>query len=211
LGRLATAELLGSAEPAGELAFRHPLTHEVAYRTQLLDRRRRTHAAVARGLLAMHGSAAPTHAALLAHHFEEASEYLEAARWHERAGRRVARSDPADGVRHCRQVTALLAALPESRETMTLAQTSRIALLEVGRLASARTTAAHALAELARVAGLREAVGHSTAPALCRTWWELASVYLGHAAEAQAALEALLAEESDSGLQALYGTHGFLC
>ena len=296
LGRLATAELLGSAEPAGELAFRHPLTHEVAYRTQLLDRRRRTHAAVARGLLAMHGSAAPTHAALLAHHFEEASEYLEAARWHERAGRRVARSDPADGVRHCRQVTALLAALPESRETMTLALTSRIALLEigriagieereardlfddaravaerlqdrggqaflltsygrlrgfagdvaqylacseraaelaeasddavlefemrsvlahaqlaVGRLASARTTAAHALAELARVAGLREAVGHSTAPALCRTWWALASVYLGHAAEAQAALEALLAEESDSGLQALYGTHGFLC
>src|SRR5438094_418936 len=296
LGRLATAELLGSAEPAGELAFRHPLTHEVAYRTQLLDRRRRTHAAVARGLLAMHGSAAPTHAALLAHHFEEASEYLEAARWHERAGRRVARSDPADGVRHCRQVMALLAALPESRETMTLALTSRIALLEigriagieereardlfddaravaerlqdrggqaflltsygrlrgfagdvaqylacseraaelaeasddavlefemrsvlahaqlaVGRLASARTTAAHGLAELARVAGLREAVGHSTAPALCRTWWALASVYLGHAAEAQAALEALLAEESDSGLQALYGTHGFLC
>ena len=296
LGRLATAELLGSAEPAGELAFRHPLTHEVAYRTQLLDRRRRTHAAVARGLLAMHGSAAPTHAALLAHHFEEASEYLEAARWHERAGRRVARNDPADGVRHCRQVTALLAALPESRETMTLALTSRIALLEigriagieereardlfddaravaerlqdrggqaflltsygrlrgfagdvaqylacseraaelaeasddavlefemrsvlahaqlaVGRLASARTIAEHALTELARVAGLREAVGRSTAPALCRTWWALASVYLGHAAEAQAALEALLAEESDSGLQALYGTHGFLC
>src|SRR5207302_2569608 len=80
------------------------------------------------------------------------------------------------------------------------------AQLAVGRLASARTTAAHALAELARVAGLREAVGHSTAPALCRTWWALASVYLGHAAEAQAALEALLAEESDSGLQALYGT-----
>src|SRR5207249_9847210 len=85
------------------------------------------------------------------------------------------------------------------------------AQLAVGRLASARTTAAHALAELARVAGLREAVGHSAAPALCRTWWALASVYLGHAAEAQAALEALLAEESDSGLQALYGTHGFLC
>src|SRR5881628_2257627 len=255
LGRLATAELLGSAEPAGDLAFRHPLTHEVAYRTQLLDRRRRTHAAVARGLLAMHGSAAPTHAALLAHHFEEASEYLEAARWHERAGRRVARSDPADGVRHCRQVTALLAALPESRETMTLALTSRIALLEIGRIAGIEEREARDLfddaravaerlqdrggqaflltsygrlrgfagdvaqylacseraAELARVAGLREAVGHSTAPALCRTWWALASVYLGHAAEAQAALEALLAEESDSGLQALYGTHGFLC
>jgi len=83
--------------------------------------------------------------------------------------------------------------------------------LAVGRLAAARATAEHALAELARVAGLREAIGHSTAPAWCHTWRALASAYLGHAAEAQAALEALLAEESGSGLQALYGTHGFLC
>ena len=62
-------------------------------------------------------------------------EHLEAARWHERAGRRVARSDPAQGAGHCRRVTALLAALPESRETLTLELTSRIALLEIGRIA----------------------------------------------------------------------------
>lgn len=105
LARLATAELLGPAESAGRFAFRHPLTQEVAYRTQLLDRRRATHAAVARALLTIHGAAAATHAALLAHHFEEAGERLEAARWHEQAGRRVARSDPANGARHCRRVT----------------------------------------------------------------------------------------------------------
>jgi predicted ATPase len=99
LERLVTAELLAPGGLPGEHAFRHPLTHEVAYRTQLLDRRRGTHAAVARALLAIHGSAAPAHAALLAHHFEEAREHLEAARWHERAGRRVARSDPAQGAR----------------------------------------------------------------------------------------------------------------
>ena len=40
----------------------------------------------------------------------DAGELLEAARWHEQAGRRIARSDPADGVRHCRRVTTLLAA-----------------------------------------------------------------------------------------------------
>jgi adenylate cyclase len=296
LERLATAELLGPAEPPGECAFRHPLTHEVAYRTQLLDRRRRTHASVARALLAIHGSAAPTHAALLAHHFEEAGEHLEAARWHERAGRRVARSDPAVGVRHCRRVTKLLAALPESRETLMLELTSRIALLEIGRIAGieereaqdlfeearavaerlgdrgghaflltsygrlcglagdvaqylacaeraaelaersddavlafemhavlahaqlavgrldpARAIAERALAELARDAELREALGRSTAPAFCRIWWALASAYLGKAAEAQAGLEALLADEKEGGLEALYGTHGFLC
>src|SRR5262249_39613323 len=44
LDRLAAAELLGPSERPGEPAFRHPLTHEVAYRTQLQDRRGRTHA-----------------------------------------------------------------------------------------------------------------------------------------------------------------------
>jgi predicted ATPase/class 3 adenylate cyclase len=296
LERLATAELLGPAAPAGERVFQHPLAHEVAYRTQLLDRRRRTHAGVGRALLAIHGSAAPTHAALLAHHFEEAGEHLEAARWHEHAGRRVARSDPAAGVRHCRKVTTLLAAVPESRESLTLELTSRIALLEIGRIAGieeresrvlfeearavverlgdraghaflltsygrlcglagdvaqylacaeraaaladaaddaalafemlavlahaqlavgrlgpARAIAGRALAELARDAELREALGRSTAPAFCRIWWALASAYLGKAAEAQAGLEALLADDNESGLEALYGTHGFLC
>ena len=296
LERLVTAELLAPGGLPGEHAFRHPLTHEVAYRTQLLDRRRGTHAAVARALLAIHGAAAPAHAALLAHHFEEAREHLEAARWHERAGRRVARSDPAQGAGHCRRVTALLAALPESRETLTLELTSRIALLEIGRIAGieerdaqdlfeearavaerlgdraghaflltsygrlcglagdvaqylacaeraeelaagsddavlafemravlahaqlavgrldpARAIAGRALAELARVAGLREALGRSTAPAFCRIWWALASAYLGKVADAQTGLEALLADEEDEALHALYGTHGFLC
>ena len=93
--RLTMAELLAPAEGPGASTFCHPLTQEVAYRTQLLDRRRRTHTGVARALLAIHGAGASAHAAILAHHFEEGGEPLEAARWHEHAGRRVARSDPA--------------------------------------------------------------------------------------------------------------------
>src|SRR5439155_345594 len=71
--------------------------------------------------------------------------------------------------------------------------------------------AERALTEVAQVAGLREAVGRSTAPGLCRVWWALASAHLGRTAEAEAALEALLAEESERALQALYGTHAILC
>jgi len=297
LERLSMADLLGldPAHSPGQQAFRHPLAQEVAYRTQLLDRRRDTHAAIARALLAVHGPVAATHAALLAHHFDEAGQRLEAARWHEQAGRRVARSDPADGVRHCRRVTTLLAAVPESRETLMLELTSRIALLEigriagieereagelfdeagafaerlqdkaghaflltsygrlcglagdvgrylacaeratafaegsdavfefemrsvlahaqlaVGRLAPARATAQRALSEVARIAGLREVVGRSTAHGLCRVWWALASAHLGRTDEARGVLQALLAEEDEHALQALYGTHGFLC
>src|SRR5258705_728311 len=79
LERLSTTELLGPAESPGQLAFRHPLAQEVGYRTQLLDRRRGTHAAIARALLTIHGPEAPTHAALLAHHFDEAADRLQAA------------------------------------------------------------------------------------------------------------------------------------
>jgi class 3 adenylate cyclase len=295
LERLSAAELFGPADAAGQYVFTHPLMQQVAYRTQLQDRRRATHAAVANALLALHGPVAATHAALLAHHFDEAGERLEAARWHERAGRRVARSDPADGVRHCRRVASLLAAVPESRETLMLALTSRIARLEIGRIAgidereahelfdearavaerlddkaghaflltsygrlcglagdvgqylgcaeraralaersdpvfefemrsvlahaqlavgrleAARSTAEHALTDVARIAGLRESLGRSTAPGLCRVWWALASAHLGQTAEAEAALQALLAEESERALHALYGTHAFLC
>jgi class 3 adenylate cyclase/tetratricopeptide (TPR) repeat protein len=296
LERLATAELLGPAESPGDRAFRHPLTQEVAYRTQLLDRRRLTHARVARALLAIHGPTAPTHAALLAHHFEEAGESLEAARWHEQAGRRGARNDPADGARHCRKVTTLLAVIPESRESLMLQLTSRIALLEIGRMAgieehesqllfeeaqavverledpegyaflltsygrlcglagdvaqylacarraaelgvecadaalvfemrtvlahaqlgsghlqAARATAEQALADFGRDRELHEMLGRSTAPTFCRIWWALASAYAGRVPEAQAGLEALLGDEKEIGLEALYGTHGFLC
>jgi class 3 adenylate cyclase len=297
LDQLAAAELLEPGGAPGICAFRHPITHEVAYRAQLQDRRRRTHAGVARALLAVHGAeAAAGPAALLAHHFEEAGARLEAARWHERAGRRVARSDPADGARHCRRVTELLVGLPASRETLVLELTSRIARLEIGRIAGidgdearrvfqeaaaiaqrlgdgdghaflltsygrlcglggdvaqylacaaravelaeesadpglgfemsavlahaqlaagqlepARRTAEGALDALERSADLRRVLGRSTAPALCRIWWALATAYLGDAAAAQFGLEALLAEEKADGLEALSGTHGFLC
>jgi class 3 adenylate cyclase len=163
LARLSAAELLGPAEAPDQRAFRHPLAHEVAYRMQLADRRRVTHAAIARALLAIHGPAAATHAALLAHHFDEAGERLEAARWHEQAGRRVARSDPADGARHCRRVTTLLAAVPESRETLTLELTSRIALLEIGRIAGIEAREAQELFEEARAVAerLADPAGHA--------------------------------------------------
>jgi tetratricopeptide (TPR) repeat protein len=46
---------------------------------------------------------------------------------------------------------------------------------------------------------------------LCRVWWALASAHLGRTAEVDAALEALLAEEHERAVHALYGTHAILC
>jgi class 3 adenylate cyclase/tetratricopeptide (TPR) repeat protein len=150
LARLAAADLLGTVDPFGKCAFRHPLTHEVAYRTQLADGRRRTHGDVARALIGLDGAEASARAPLLAHHYEEAGETLEAAHWHERAGRRIARSDPEDGARHCHRAAELVASLDESAETLTLALTSRIALLEIGRIAGMEERDARLLFEEGR-------------------------------------------------------------
>ena len=74
-----------SLYPVAEYAFKHPLTQEVALRSQLQERRRRTHAAVAGALEEANGERLDETAALLAHHHEEAGDAAAAARWHRRA------------------------------------------------------------------------------------------------------------------------------
>ena len=71
--------------PVFEYAFKHPLTHEVAYGSQLAARRAQVHAAVARAVEVQAGNKVDEQAALLAHHCAQAGEPLAAARWYRRA------------------------------------------------------------------------------------------------------------------------------
>ena len=71
--------------PERVLAFRHPLTREVAYGTQLAEHRAATHAAAARAMIELEPDRLDELAALVAHHMEEGDEALEAARWSARA------------------------------------------------------------------------------------------------------------------------------
>ena len=71
--------------PVFGYAFKHPLTQEVAYQSQLQSRRAVVHAAVARALEVQAHDKLDEQAALLAHHCELAGEILNAARWHKRA------------------------------------------------------------------------------------------------------------------------------
>ena len=72
--------------PEALYAFKHPLTQEVAYGSQLGERRAAVHAAVARAIAEQYPERLDERAALLAQHWEAAGETLEAARWHARAG-----------------------------------------------------------------------------------------------------------------------------
>lgn len=103
--------------PLVEYAFKHPLTQEVALSSQLKERRRGTHAAVARAIAAASPQRLEEQAALLAHHWEEAGETLEAMRWYRRAAEWVATSDFAEAFKHWQRLRALTASCvtqPES-------------------------------------------------------------------------------------------------
>ena len=102
-------------------SFGHPLTQEVAYGSQLGERRRRTHAAAARALESLQTGRVGERAAVLAYHWERAGEALAAARWHRRAAEWASTSNGAEALRHWQQVLALVATIPETDETVALA------------------------------------------------------------------------------------------
>ena len=109
-----------SLYPEPEYAFRHPLTQEVALHSQLSDRRRRAHAAIAGAIAELRASRLDEEAGVLAYHWEEAGEALEAARWHRRAARWTEETDPSESLRRCYKVRTLLAGAAESPETIAL-------------------------------------------------------------------------------------------
>ncbi|MFZ0887044.1 MAG: adenylate/guanylate cyclase domain-containing protein, partial [Candidatus Binataceae bacterium] len=96
-----------SLYPVAEYIFKHPLTQEVALASQLQERRRRLHAAVARVIEAAHAHDLDQQAALLAHHWEEAADFVQAVHWHRRAAEWAGARDPVEGLRHWRKVRDL--------------------------------------------------------------------------------------------------------
>ncbi len=139
--------------PEPVFAFKHPLTQEVAYGSQLGERRAADHAAVARAIEAQHPEQLDERAALLAQHWEAAGEALEAARWNARTASWSGTRDPADSLRHWRKVRELADALPESEESAGLGLTARIFILQYGwRIGIEHEEAAEVFAEAEKMA-----------------------------------------------------------
>lgn len=116
--------------PERILAFRHPLTREVAYDTQLSEQRRATHAAVARALAELNPDRHDELAALVASHWEKGGDPLEAARWAAKAAFWAGASQPHEALRLWATVTRLTDDLEESEETVALGLSSRLLQLD---------------------------------------------------------------------------------
>jgi class 3 adenylate cyclase/tetratricopeptide (TPR) repeat protein len=205
LRELIEAGFLYEAElyPERMLAFRHPLTREVAYGTQLADRRTATHAAAARAIVELEGDRHDELAGLIAQHFEEGEERLEAARWYARAAHWAGHSRPQDALRLWQRVTALADALEQSEETLALALVSRMLQLEYAwRLGMDRERADALAAEAEEIAA---GCGDLRSQALLRLLSSARPGVSGHTDEwVRYAEEAIvLADESgDPGLRA---------
>jgi class 3 adenylate cyclase len=88
LSNLQRADLV-RVDGAKQWAFKHPLTQEVAYGSQLLEARQSRHDLVARSLQKLHETHLGEHADLIAHHWEGAGKRREASRWRRLAALRV--------------------------------------------------------------------------------------------------------------------------
>jgi len=120
-----------SLHPVAEYSFTHPLTQEVALRSQLRDRRERTHVAVARAIEASSREKLDERAALLAYHWEEAGEALTAAQWHRRAALWAGWSRLEEARRHWKRVRALLPSELTAPEVVGVALEARLRLLDL--------------------------------------------------------------------------------
>jgi class 3 adenylate cyclase/tetratricopeptide (TPR) repeat protein len=117
--------------PERILAFRHPLTREVAYGSQLAEQRRPLHTATAWALVEANPDRHEELAALIAHHLQEGGETREAARWSARAAFWAGHSQPREAQRLWRTVMELAAELDEDEESAALSVASRLQLLDL--------------------------------------------------------------------------------
>ena len=118
LAALLAAELINERAiyPVAEYSFKHPLTHEVALRTQLTTARRARHAAVAQAIAEAATDRLNEYAGLLAHHWNEAGEAMRAATWHVHAARWVRHTDLTASRRHWVEARRLLVTLADSAD-----------------------------------------------------------------------------------------------
>src|SRR6516165_351914 len=109
LSNLVAGEFVYEQElyPEALYAFKHPLTQEVAYGSQLGERRGTVHAGVAQAIAAHYPEQLEERSALLAQHWEAAGETLEAARWHARAAAWSGTNDPTQSLSHWSRARAL--------------------------------------------------------------------------------------------------------
>ena len=131
LTSLQSAEFLYETRlfPEHEYTFKHALTHEVAYGSLLLERRRVLHARIVEALEALAGERVAEQVERLAHHALRGEVWDKALAYCRQAGEKaMARSAYREAVGYFEQALSALPHLPEQRDTREQAIDLRLAL-----------------------------------------------------------------------------------
>lgn len=107
-------------DDAAGFEFKHALTQEVARNSQLKQRRRQVHARVAQAIEELHADHADEVAALLAYHWDNAGERLQAARAYVRAAQHLASGIRTQEMSYLRRALELTQDLPQSDDRQNL-------------------------------------------------------------------------------------------
>ncbi|HEV8532545.1 MAG TPA: adenylate/guanylate cyclase domain-containing protein [Methylomirabilota bacterium] len=121
LAKLQAAEFLYETRlfPDVEYAFKHALTHEVAYGGLLQNRRRALHGRIVDALERLYAGRDTEQVELLAHHALRGEEWPRAVRYLRQAGARAAsRSAHGQAVAYFEQALEIIRHLPEGREAI---------------------------------------------------------------------------------------------
>jgi len=115
--------------PEPEYTFKHALTHEVAYSSLLLERRRVLHARIVEAMEALAGDRLAEHVERLAHHALRGEVWDKALVYFRQAGdKAMVRSAHREAVGYFEQALSALPHLPETRDTREQAIDLRFAL-----------------------------------------------------------------------------------
>jgi class 3 adenylate cyclase/tetratricopeptide (TPR) repeat protein len=135
------------AYPEIEYAFHHPITQEVAYASQLGDRRAAVHRRVAEAVESQCCGCGRSdeNAALLAHHWEGAGDLVQAVVWRRSAAEWAAKRDLREARRHWEKLRELVARCTECPQSLEQGIAAREALIEIGWKLGASLDQAQAL------------------------------------------------------------------
>jgi class 3 adenylate cyclase/tetratricopeptide (TPR) repeat protein len=131
LTALQSAEFLYETRlfPEHEYTFKHALTHEVAYGSLLLERRRMLHARIVEALEALAGERVGEQVERLAHHALRGEVWAKALAYFQQAGEKaMERSAYGEAVGYLEQALSALPHLSEQRDTREQAIDLRLAL-----------------------------------------------------------------------------------
>jgi len=155
---LLDADFIAGCAPDDEVhyTFRHPMMQEQAYRALLKEDLVHEHADVARACIEIYRDRLDERASLIAHHWEQAGDFVQAALWGQRAATWIGQRNLGEALRGWRKVCSLIERAPSSPAVDATAIVARSRLLALGARLGMSSDEARRLFEEARALAERD-------------------------------------------------------